>query len=356
MFNISPSLCLWHLKRAIKRKIGELRKHNQSHLDGEDEMKLLNLIDCHYFRSTVICNNGNEQLHTTALDELSEFMSHRSEQLLLTYLRNNWYDNHTWKIWGRRHPSKVAITRTTMKVEAHWSLLKRLFLLQFNRPRVDLLVHIISSRLLPKISNDYQALYHGSNKPHWWKAFVRTWKQCKQAQPSGRDYYTDSYNYICTCPAWQRAQFFLCKHIVQDMDCPLYKQISLNRSPPFIVIDKTTERDRANIDNEELICSVDQQASESEEAYIPVQPVHHFNFEEETGSLGTVSAEIEDVIEWLPGHIADLKSCSSGLAQLNHFRKKILPALQKYKEDVVLSQRARRGPTTWGNHNTIFLP
>lgn len=52
VFGIYPSLCIWHIKRAIKRKIGGLRKSGASMLDSAGENKLLSIIDNHYFRST----------------------------------------------------------------------------------------------------------------------------------------------------------------------------------------------------------------------------------------------------------------------------------------------------------------
>lgn len=80
-----------------------------------------------------------------------------------------------WKIWGRRRFTKVSLSRKTMKVEAHWSVLKRLYLLPFNRPRVDLLLYVISSKPIPKFIAGLDDFQSGRRKPNWWKQFRKNW-------------------------------------------------------------------------------------------------------------------------------------------------------------------------------------
>ena len=53
-------------------------------------------------------------------------------------------------------------------VEAHWSTIKRVYLVQFNRPRTDLLLFILDSKVHPKFDNDYNALRKGYKKGFWW--------------------------------------------------------------------------------------------------------------------------------------------------------------------------------------------
>lgn len=76
---------------------------------------------------------------------------------------------------------------------------------------------------------------------------VQTGKDCKSAPPSGTCF-TSKNPY--TCSSWTRAQFSLCKHHVQGRDGFLYKQIFANLTPPVIVIDESSTRVCANIDNE----------------------------------------------------------------------------------------------------------
>lgn len=74
------------------------------------------------------------------------------------YLFKNWYDDKIWYLWGRTHTSKISFYRTTMKMESHWSNIKRLYLLPYNRPCVDLLIHIIATSVMKKYKHDYDAM------------------------------------------------------------------------------------------------------------------------------------------------------------------------------------------------------
>lgn len=49
----------------------------------------------------------------------------------------------------------VSIRHTTMKVESHWSSMKRILLLLHNQPRSDFLAQIVGVGLLPEHSDDF---------------------------------------------------------------------------------------------------------------------------------------------------------------------------------------------------------
>lgn len=116
-----------------------------------------------------------------AIVELNNFFyGFTSEFSLQSYLLSHWYDDESWKIWGRRHRAKISFSRTTMTVESDWSLIKRLYLLTFNWPRVDLLVHVIGTIVMVKFTHAYDAMVCGRKKPFWWKAFVIMWKNAHQ--------------------------------------------------------------------------------------------------------------------------------------------------------------------------------
>lgn len=195
------------------------------------------------------------ELKSKAVNELNIFFdslrfSGKDESVPKKYLQDNWYDEYYWELWGRRHLTKVSLSRTTMKVEAHWSILKRLYLFSFNRPRVDLLIHILESKIMRKYSDDYKAYCEGYLKPWWWKEFLKSWKTCSKEQLN-RNYITNSNLFICSCLAWQRSQDFFCKHLVHGQEPPEYGQVTLRRSPLFIIVDRKSKRTRANIDEEE---------------------------------------------------------------------------------------------------------
>lgn len=240
------------MKRAIAKKIKESRRKGDTALSDKDEDKLMQLVRDHYFRSTVFLAESASQLKEIAISEINNFFGTLTEHHIHEYILKNWYDEVNWDLWGRRNPHKISLLRTTMLVEAHWSVLKRLYIFSFNRPRLDLLVHIICSKVLRKYLDEYKALRSGVKKPWWWKEFVKTWKICSNSRINGT-YVTDKCNFTCSCPAWARSKFFLCKHLVENEDCPHYGEVNIYRTQPFICLERGSDRRRANIDNEELL-------------------------------------------------------------------------------------------------------
>lgn len=161
VFRINASLCMWHMMRAVKKKLAECRKQNLSSLTMTDETKLMSLMHTHYSRSTVLFDRTDNELRALALAELHKFFEGKEESVFIEYMLKNWYDESHWRLWGRRSGRKVALSRTTMFVESHWSVLNCLYLLPYNRPRVDLVVYIIDTRLMPKFENDFDSLEKG---------------------------------------------------------------------------------------------------------------------------------------------------------------------------------------------------
>lgn len=189
----------------------------------------------HYSRSSVFYGSSEHDLRDTALAELNTFFNCRSaneDRVIYRYLLQNWYNMDNWIIWGPWHSSKIALSRTTMKFDAHWSLLKRLYLLPYNRPRVDLLVYVISTKLLPKYLSNLENVRSGVKNPNWWKQFRREWYICRESISNGV-YKTNKIPFTWSCLARVRSQFFLCKHLVNN-SFPQYCELNINRSPPFI--------------------------------------------------------------------------------------------------------------------------
>lgn len=242
-----------------------------------------------------------------------------------------------------------------MKVESHWSVLKRHYLLPFNRPRVDLLIHIIDMSLMKKFEWDYESLRTGRKKPSWWKNFVKYWKDAAEKEVCG-NYTTCEESFICSCPAWMRSQHFICKHLVRRRKCPLYHQVTIRRSPPFICIDENSNRVRANIDDEEFgytdVETLEVCDTPNDTAISP--PV---NEEEDEDIHGRV--ELEEVLQtvtWMKEHVEELYLHGAGHAQLLYIHKIILPRMEKYKSDVEKTKLSRNTPKTWESRDTVYLP
>lgn len=173
-FGIVPSLCLWHMKRAIKKKISSLQKHDMKHFSAANEKALLSVIDRHYHAHPLIDQQHSaEQLEELAISEIRDMLSHPSNRPLLSYLEENWYEKDLYALWGRRHSHMIALSKTTMYAEGHWSLMKRGALQNYNRPRADLLVYLIDRIVLPKLGADFTNLLNGNTKPLWWNDFIK---------------------------------------------------------------------------------------------------------------------------------------------------------------------------------------
>lgn len=241
VYRIDPSLCLWHLKRAVKQKIASLRKDKKSALSEEKEKELLELVTLHFNRHPFFDKNFSIVFsEERAKEELDTFLSGIHETAVKQYLLKNWYDDNMFYCWGRRRASLIPLSKTTMMCEAHWSVLKRLYLLPYNRPRADLVLHVIDTKVMPKFTSDYQLMMSERKKPSWWRTFVHTWNKCAETPIRGT-YEIDRVNWTCSCPAYLRNPFLLCKHLVQGTDLPAYRDL-IRRHPPFLEIRREPNR------------------------------------------------------------------------------------------------------------------
>lgn len=80
------------------------------------------------------------------------FFLEKLEEEILKYLMSTWCNDQNWVLWGRRDNCKVSMRITTMKFETNWLVIKLLFLLPLNHPRVDILVYVIDKTFLSKFN------------------------------------------------------------------------------------------------------------------------------------------------------------------------------------------------------------
>jgi hypothetical protein len=103
------------------------------------------------------------------------------------YMWNCWYSPKQWPLWARSVAPAILRLKTTMVSEAQWKVIKHNDLAMFNRPRLDLVVHVLIGRLLPPVKltlanilgtrrtgrasspndwqNDFRALWLDMSKP-----------------------------------------------------------------------------------------------------------------------------------------------------------------------------------------------
>ena len=61
----------------------------------------------------------------------------------------------------------------------------------------------------------YDKYKNGREKVSWRKEFKSHWKNLAKREFSGELYYTNTEQWICSCPAFLKDRFFLCKHLVK---------------------------------------------------------------------------------------------------------------------------------------------
>ena len=88
----------------------------------------------------------------------------------------NWYATDMWVLWSRSpQPDMIPVLKTT---SAHWRKLKQDHLHRFGRPRIDLVVGILTTRLVPDILRTTQAILRKDYRiarASWRKDFQKEW-------------------------------------------------------------------------------------------------------------------------------------------------------------------------------------
>lgn len=77
-------------------------------------------------RSTFLYADRSEELFTIVFSELASFVTVYKEPEWLKHLKEYWYFPESWSLCGRRDDEELLFSRTIMKFQAHWSLLKGL--------------------------------------------------------------------------------------------------------------------------------------------------------------------------------------------------------------------------------------
>ncbi|POG64489.1 hypothetical protein GLOIN_2v1675679 [Rhizophagus irregularis DAOM 181602=DAOM 197198] len=161
-----------------------------------------------------------------------------------------------WILWSRAAiEDQICIFRTTMLMESHWKVIKRDFLPKFFRPRIDLLIYIIISRLIPHHQQQYQKYLNEREHISWKKDFKREWKKLENVKINNF-YLTDTTRWICSCLSFARNRFFICKHLVQQYGRPeSFYDVHRQERYPFIffnTMETTSESDIVLIENDNI--------------------------------------------------------------------------------------------------------
>lgn len=194
-----------------------------------------------------------ERIHIDCVNELYTWCHSRNYFRLWAYLFVNWYAPEQWKLWARSSCSEaIPVLKTTMIVESHWRRIKHDYLHQYNRPRIDLVVSILTSLVIPQAIDKMNAIRcknHRKAVAAWRKAFKKNWDdlQVSVVHQDLLKYHTDPVQWTCACPRFLLSRFLLCKHIkhcFEDISdrSRFFTEIHRQRESPFWVHELLTLR------------------------------------------------------------------------------------------------------------------
>ena len=171
-----------------------------------------------------------------------EFYKKNSLIALWSYLWSEWYNDKRWPLWARSVcEEKISILKTTMFVERHWKVIKRDFLYKFFRPRLDLVVYILLTKVIPHQQRKLEQIQSGRERPEWIKKFKSEWKRLS-AHQINNTYITDVEKWVCGCSYYLTSRFNICKHLIHQkgpVKAEYFECLKRNHEPPFLTeIDK----------------------------------------------------------------------------------------------------------------------
>ncbi|KAJ7440655.1 hypothetical protein B0H11DRAFT_1750574, partial [Mycena galericulata] len=188
------------------------------------------------------------EIHHGATQDMYQYCFENDLAQVWAYMWNRWYTSKQWCLWARAACKAIPRLKTTMVVE---SLLKHRDLAQFNRPRLDLVTHLIITNILPRVARtlayvrgnrrqgrpkelaawqvDMKAMWLDMSRSDEHRLTEKQLKCLKSARNTkGRTerleqleeeetrehgtYHTDVERWTCNCPSFAPNRFLMCKH------------------------------------------------------------------------------------------------------------------------------------------------
>ncbi|EGU82050.1 hypothetical protein FOXB_07435, partial [Fusarium oxysporum f. sp. conglutinans Fo5176] len=295
-------LCYWHARRAVRTKLASSRKTNtqdeykpleaqkaipdleicwgslptrrpngdhrygrcdcQSRLtnitpqgrmetaNGDEQNTVLDIFSRHFNPHPLIPDQNGiyrsaERIYRDCAAEMYYWCRSKGHFRLWSYLWVNWYQPDQWCLWARSVNEKgIPILKTTMVIESHWRKIKHDYLHRFNRPRIDLVIWVLLSQLVPNAMARMQALLqrnHRQATASWRRDFKVEWKKLNEQQTEPirlQQYHTDPARWTCGCLYFLSSRFLSCKHILscyETISDPVdfFRGIQRHRRFPF---------------------------------------------------------------------------------------------------------------------------
>ncbi|KAJ6610346.1 hypothetical protein B0H10DRAFT_1811819 [Mycena sp. CBHHK59/15] len=168
-----------------------------------------------------------------AVYEMYHFCYQRGLREVWGYMWVAWYCPAKYRLWARAsQPNFIGRWQTTtvrkcsMAVENLWRYLKHETLHHLLHPRLDQLVYLIVTDLIPTFEAKMQIFdaAHLPGRPKaltpWQKAFKAVWKRLSLWSLGTRKYTVDISQWTCSCGQQKYNAYSLCKHLVQAVHPP----------------------------------------------------------------------------------------------------------------------------------------
>ncbi|KAK9361677.1 hypothetical protein V1504DRAFT_439304 [Lipomyces starkeyi] len=174
--------CLWHSLRAIDQHIaGKVKGRGADSIDAASNstrkaalppylhfLSLRAMIKRHLLRHPLL---PKEDIHACSIKEMLEYCRSIDQPQLFRYF---WATGSRWEIASlcvRPGSNTIPISRTTMRLESHWRILKKDYASHLTRLRLDLLTHIICTGLVRSRLHLYLQVYED---------LVHIWRKCAE--------------------------------------------------------------------------------------------------------------------------------------------------------------------------------
>ena len=122
-----------------------------------------------------------EEIHEGAVSDLYTHCFRNDLSQVWAYMWNCWYSPQQWPLWARSAYPAIPRLKATMITESTWQVIKHQDLALFNRPRLDLVMHVMIKRLLPRVRYNLATIMgqrrrgRGSTLAEWQKDFRTAW-------------------------------------------------------------------------------------------------------------------------------------------------------------------------------------
>jgi SWIM zinc finger len=225
------------------------------------------------------------EIHQGAVKDMYTLCFQHDLSQAWAYLWNRWYTPEQWMLWACSGDEAIPHIKTTMIVESLWKNIKHRDLAMYNRPRLDLVTHLVITNVLPRVMRTLEYVQGqrrvGRAKPlagwqsdlradwldmshvdehrliekelRWLKAPAKTKGRTErlaeiaeeERRPHGT-YHTSLEQWTCSCPSYLISRFLICKHLVRlantqldDAPCTslsFFAELRRNHYPPFYSI------------------------------------------------------------------------------------------------------------------------